>query len=159
MLESIAMVRLSDLPAPVAGFFANMPMPEFDSTPWAPPPSLADARVAIISTAGLHRSEDRKFRGGATDYRIIPADVDYADLAMSHVSVNFDRSGYQQDVNIAFPLEHLHMLAASGEIGSVAQCHYSFMGATEPLQFAETGAQVGKLLKDDGVTCALLVPI
>ena len=153
------MVRLSDLPAPIAGFFANMPMPEFDSTPWVAPPTPADARVAIISTAGLHRSEDRKFRGGATDYRIIPADVDYAGLVMSHVSVNFDRSGYQQDVNIAFPLEHLHTLAASGEIGSVAQWHYSFMGATDPVQFVETAAQVGKLLKDDGVTCALLVPI
>ena len=158
-------MRLSDLPPPVANFYANMPMPEFDSAPWATPPggarpgALADARVAIVSTAGLHRRDDRKFRGGATDYRIIPSDVDYADLAMSHVSVNFDRSGFQQDVNIAFPLEHLHALAKSGEIASVAQWHYSFMGATDPVQFEETGAQVAKLLQDDGVTCALLVPI
>ncbi len=153
------MVRLSDLPPPVAGFLANMPMPEFESTPWAAPPALSDARVAIVSTAGLHRSDDRKFRGGATDYRIIPADVDLDDLAMSHASVNFDRSGFQQDVNIAFPLEHLHTLAAAGEIGSVAQWHYSFMGATDPVQFVETAAQVGRLLKDDHVTCALLIPI
>ncbi len=153
------MVRLSDLPPPVAGFFANMPMPEFESTPWAKAPALADARVAIVSTAGLHRRDDRLFRGGANDYRIIPSDVDYADLAMSHVSVNFDRSGFQQDVNIAFPLERLHVLAEAGEIGSVAQWHYSFMGATEPEQFVETGAQVAKLLKDEGVTCALLIPI
>ncbi len=153
------MVRLSDLPPPVAGFFANMPMPEFESTPWAEAPALSDARVAIVSTAGLHRRDDRLFRGGASDYRIIPSDVDYADIAMSHVSVNFDRSGFQQDVNIAFPLEHLHALAEAGEIGSVAQWHYSFMGATDPAQFVETGAQVGKLLKDEGVTCALLIPI
>ncbi len=153
------MVRLSDLPPPVAAFFANMALPEFDADPWVAPPALAEARVGIVSTAGLHRREDRKFRGGATDYRIIPADVDYPDIAMSHVSVNFDRSGFQQDVNIAFPLEHLHTLAAAGEIGSVAQWHYSFMGATDPVQFVETGAQVGRLLKDDGVTCALLVPV
>ena len=153
------MVRLSDLPPPVAGFFANMPLPEFASDPWAAPPARSEARVAIVSTAGLHRREDRKFRGGASDYRIIPADVDYADIAMSHVSVNFDRSGFQQDVNIAFPLEHLHTLAAAGAIGSVAQWHYSFMGATDPAQFVETGAQVARLLKDDGVTCALLVPV
>ncbi len=153
------MVRLSDLSPPVAGFLANMPMPEFESTPWAEAPALSDARVAIVSTAGLHRRDDRKFRGGASDYRIIPGDIDYADLAMSHVSVNFDRSGFQQDVNIAFPLAHLHTLAEAGEIGSVAQWHYSFMGATPPEQFAETGPQVGRLLKDDGVTCALLIPI
>ena len=136
-----------------------MPMPEFESTPWVAPPPLRDAKVALVSTAGLHRRDDRKFRGGASDYRLIPSDVDYADLAMSHVSVNFDRSGYQQDVNIAFPLEHLHTLAANGEIGSVAQWHYSFMGATAPEQFAESGAEVGRLLKDDGVSAAVLIPI
>ena len=124
-----------------------------------PPPPLRDSKVAHLSTAGLHRRDDRKFRGGARDYRLIPSDVDYADLAMSHVSVNFDRSGYQQDVNIAFPLEHLHTLAANGEIGSVAQWHYSFMGATAPEQFAESGAEVGRLLKDDGVSAAVLIPI
>ena len=143
----------------MAGFLGNMPMPEFESTPWVAPPPLRDAKVALVSTAGLHRRDDRKFRGGATDYRLIPSDVDYADLAMSHVSVNFDRSGYQQDVNIAFPLEHLHTLAANGEIGSVAQWHYSFMGATAPEQFAESGAEVGRLLKDDGVSAAVLIPI
>ena len=153
------MVRLSDLPPPVADFLANMPMPEFASTPWAAPPPLRDARVAIVSTAGLHRRADRMFQGGANDYRIIPGDVDLADLAMSHVSVNFDRSGFQQDVNLVFPLDHLHALASAGEIASVAQWHYSFMGATEPTQFEETGAEVARLLKEDGVTCALLVPV
>ncbi len=134
-------------------------MPEFESTPWVTAPPLRDARVAIVSTAGLHRRDDRKFRGGASDYRLIPGDVDYADLAMSHVSVNFDRSGFQQDVNLAFPLERLHTLAANGEIGEVAQWHYSFMGATAPEQFLESGAEVGRLLKDDGVSAAVLIPI
>ena len=153
------MVRLSDLPAPAAGFLGNMPMPEFDSTPWAAPLVLSGARVAIVSTAGLHRRDDRKFKGGASDYRIIPADVDEADIAMSHVSVNFDRSGFQQDLNVVFPLQRLHTLAAAGEIGSVAQWHYSFMGASDPVLFEESVAQVAGLLKDDGVTCALLVPV
>ena len=140
-------------------FLGNLPMPEFESTPWVTAPPLRDARVAIVSTAGLHRRDDRKFRGGASDYRLIPGDVDYADLAMSHVSVNFDRSGFQQDVNLAFPLERLHTLAANGEIGEVAQWHYSFMGATAPEQFLESGAEVGRLLKDDGVSAAVLIPI
>ena len=153
------MVRLSDLPPAAAGFMAQMPMPEFESTPWAEAPALKDARVAIISTAGLHRRSDPKFKGGTTDYRIIPGDVDYADLMMSHVSVNFDRSGFQQDVNIAFPLEHLRGLAAAGEIASVAQWHYSFMGATDPVRFEDVGAQVAGLLKGDGVNVALLVPV
>ncbi len=153
------MVRLSDLPDAVAGFYNGMPMPEFESPAWAEPPALKDARVAIVSTAGLHRRDDRKFQGVSGEYRIIPGDLDKADLVMSHVSVNFDRSGFQQDANVAFPLEHLRTLADAGEIGSVAQSHYSFMGAAGPDALVETGAQVGKLLKDDGVTAALLIPV
>ena len=50
---------------------------------------------------------------------------------MSHISVNFDRSGFQQDLNVVFPVERLREMAADGEIGSVAD---SFMGATDPEQ-------------------------
>ncbi len=62
-------------------------------------------------------------------------------------------------MNIAFPPEHLHALAASGEIGGVSQWHYAFMGASAPEGFAESGAEVARLLKDDGVTAAVLIPI
>lgn len=153
------MVRLTDLPEAIASFYNQMPMPEFESPAWAQPRALTEARIALVSTAGLHRRDDHKFQGIAADYRIIPGDVDQADLAMSHISVNFDRSGFQTDVNVIFPLEHLRALEAAGEIGSVAQWHYSFMGAAGPDQLTETGAQVGKLLKDDGVTAALLIPV
>ncbi len=153
------MVRLSDLPEPVANFYQNMAMPEFGPTPWAAPPDVQGARIAIVSTAGLHRRDDTPFGPGDSSYRIITGDVDYADVIMRHQSVNFDRGAFQQDLNVAFPLEHLRTLAASGEIGSVAQWHYSFMGATDPTRYEETGAQVSKLLKDDGVDAALLIPI
>lgn len=78
---------------------------------------------------------------------------------MSHVSVNFDRSGFQQDPNLVFPLELLRKLEANGEIGSVANWHYSFMGATDPTRMNETAPQVARLLKEDGVTAAILIPV
>jgi D-proline reductase (dithiol) PrdB len=153
------MVRLSDLPPEYAETLRSLPLPEFDSTPWTPAPPLADARVAIVSTAGLHRAADPKFAGGSGDYRLLPDDLDYADLTMSHVSANFDRSGFQQDVNVVFPLELLHQLAAEGEVGSVARWHYSFMGATDPTRMAETAPKVARLLLEDGVTAAVLIPV
>jgi D-proline reductase (dithiol) PrdB len=153
------LVRLRDLPWHVAEGLLALPLPQFDSTPWAPPPPHGQARVAIISTAGLHRRSDPKFAGGATDYRIIPHDLDPAELTMSHVSINFDRSGFQQDVNVVFPLPLLRRLAAQGEVASLARWHYSFMGATDPTRLEETGTRVAHLLKEDGVNAVLLVPV
>ena len=153
------MVRLADLEEGFARTLREMPLPAFEKTPWAEPVPLPQARVAIVSTAGLHRRTDSVFGLGSSDYRLIPGDIDPADLVMSHVSVNFDRSGFQQDLNVVFPLSHLKELARLGEIGSVAAWHYSFMGATDPTRMAEHGAAVGKLLKADGVTAALLVPV
>lgn len=153
------MVRLIDLPPEYAAHLRSLEIPEYGPAPWAVAPALKQARVAIISTAGIHRSGDDKFRGGATDYRLIPGDLDYSELTMSHVSVNFDRSGFQQDVNVVFPLELLRTLEASGEIGSVAKWHYSFMGATDPTRLADTAPRVARLLKEDGVTAAILIPI
>jgi len=153
------MVRLADLPPEVAAGLLRLALPEFESTPWAPAPALSSARVAIVSTAGLHRRSDPKFAGGAGDYRLIPAAVDLAEIIMSHTSGNFDRSGFQQDLNVVFPLAHLQQLAAQGQIGSVADWHYSFMGATDPTRMVETGPQVGRLLYEDGVTAAILIPV
>ena len=136
-----------------------MELPSFSSTPWVVPPILTAARVAIVSTAGLHLRTDRKFGRGAADYRLIPGDADDGDLLMSHSSVNFDRSAFAQDVNVVFPLGLLRELAARREIGSVADWHYSFMGATDPSRMVETGPQVGRLLAQDNVSAALLVPV
>jgi D-proline reductase (dithiol) PrdB len=154
-----AMVRLSDLPAEYAESLRNLPMPDFGPTPWVAGPDLKSARVAIVTTAGLHRASDPKFAGGSADYRLLPADLDYSELAQSHVSINFDRSGFQQDVGVVLPLANLKEMAAAGEIGSVAQWHYSFMGATDPTRMVETAPQVARLLKEDGVNAVILVPV
>ena len=53
---------------------------------------------------------------------------------MSHTSVNFDRAGFAEDVNVVFPIDRFRELEASGTIGSMADVHYSFMGAyLEPM--------------------------
>ena len=117
-------------------------------------------RVAIVSTAGLHLRADRPFTFEPGDnYRIIPADTAANDLIMSHVSTNFDRSGFQQDWNIVFPLDRLHELCEGGHIGSIARFHYSFMGAMDPAGLEQSARNLAGLLKDDAVDAALLVPV
>ena len=62
----------------MADALRSLPMPEFESPAWVTPPALTEARIAIVSTAGLHRRSDTRFQLGAGDYRIIPGDVDPA---------------------------------------------------------------------------------
>ena len=131
----------------------------FAQTPWVKAPELKDARIAIVTTAAIHRIDDRPFIGHEGDYRIIPGDIDYTNLAMTHSSVNFDRSAYQQDVNVCFPLEHLQTLAVSQEIRSVADWHYSFMGSTAPDRMEPAATEVAKFLLGDNVNLVLLIPV
>jgi D-proline reductase (dithiol) PrdB len=131
----------------------------FDSTPFVTGPPLAECRVALISTAGLHRRGDRPFEAGSADYRLIPAGTPANELVMSHISTNFDRTGFQSDVNMVFPLDRLAEFAEHGIIGSLAEYHYSFMGATEPQDMKKTAFALAEIMKKDDVDAVLLVPV
>ena len=156
------MVRLSDLHPEEQEHMRERAaaLPEIPAGEWLVPVELTSARVAVVSTAGLHRRDDPPFTVGSLDYRILPGDVDWADVVSTHISTNFDRSAFQADPNIAFPLDRLRELAADGTIGSVAQWHYSFMGAMpRPDLYEQTAEEVGRLLAADEVDVALLVPV
>lgn len=160
------MARLEQLPESMSSHLRALDCPVFDTQPWGEGPPLDQRRVALISTAGLNRREDRPFtitvgELGAIpgDYRIIPGDIAANDLVMSHVSTNFDRTGFQQDWNVVFPLDRLRELAQRGVIGSVADYHYSFMGATDPRLMEPAARTLADLLKQDQVDAVLLVPV
>jgi D-proline reductase (dithiol) PrdB len=153
------MVRMIDIPEEGRSHIANLKCPVYEGDPFVAGPPLAERRVAIISTAGLQRRGDRPYAFDADDYRIIPGDTPAGDIVMSHISSNYDRSGFQQDFNIAFPLDRLREMAGDGEIGSVADYHYSFMGSTHPDQLEATTRHLAGLLKGDGVDAVVLIPV
>lgn len=153
------MARLDRMPEPMRSHLANLPCPSFKEYPWVAGPALECRRVSIISTAGLHRRNDRPFEGMTGDYRVIPGDISAKDLVMTHISTNFDRTGFQRDWNVVFPLDRLKELALEGIIGSAAACHYSFMGAADPAAMEPAARNLAALLKGDPVDAALLVPV
>ena len=153
------MVHLRELPEQLREALINQELPEFGDTPWINPKPLNECRVALVSTAGLHRREDPAFTPGAGDYRIIPDDYNMNDLVMSHLSTNFDRSGYYQDINTSFPIDRLRELVEEGTIGSVASRHYSFMGATPPTVMEPVARDLAGILKSDNVDAVALVPV
>ena len=153
------MARLDNIPEPERWHLLSVPCPTFKTNPWVIGPLLSKRRLALVSTAGLHCRADRPFEPGAADYRVIPADTKANDLIMTHISTNFDRTGFQQDINVVFPLDRLRELVARNIIGSLAHYHYSFMGATDPLQLEGTARNLARIMKNDGVNAALLVPV
>jgi D-proline reductase (dithiol) PrdB len=128
---------------------------------WINPPPLAACRVAIVTTAGIHRKGDIPFTEGPAqaDYRILPGDTPAADITMSHNSINYDRTGFQQDINVVFPIDRLRELAADKVIGSVADFHYSFMGALPAKALEPRGRALAGLLKQDKVDAVILTPV
>ena len=93
------MVDVSTLPDVMQKHLNNLDCPVFDAKPWVQGKALNERRVALVSSAGLHKRNDKHFVGGDASYRSIPGDVNPGDIIMSHVSVNFDRSAFQQDLN------------------------------------------------------------
>lgn len=153
------MARMEDLVESEQAHLRHLPLPSFESTPWIGGPALSERRVAIVTTAGLSLRGEKLFTRGSADYRVIPGDADTGDVLMNHVSVNFDRTGFQDDVNVVYPIERLKEMAAAGEIGSVADFHYSFMGATDTGEMESSARELAWMLKEDQVNAVILTPV
>ena len=113
------MVKLDDLSPGSVRHLLDKDCAEFETAPFVAGPPLRERRVAIVTTAGLHRRDDRNFDVSDLSYRVIPGDVRLDDLVMTQASVNFDRTGFQQDVNVVLPLDRLREMQMAGEIGEI----------------------------------------
>lgn len=153
------MVHLSEIPKEARDNLVNEELPEYQDTLCVSGPPLRERRIAILTTAGLHRREDKVFTPGVGEYRIIPEDANMNELVMSHVSTNFDRSGYLKDFNVVFPIERLRELEKKGVIGSVAQYHFAFMGATPPTAHQAVSKDLAGILKKDQVDGVMLAGV
>ena len=155
------MPRLDRLPEANRKSLLALPMQANATTPFVVPAKpLHHGRLAIVTTAGLHRRGDRPFGPGEQGYRVISGDTPTVDIVQSHTSLGFDRVPIMRDVNISFPIDRLRELVARGTLGGLAPSHYSFMGALRDVARvgAETGPEVGRRLRKEGVDLALITP-
>lgn len=151
------MARADDIPQPTRDHILALECPAFPDTPWVRTKPLKESRIAILTTAALHLKRERAFPTGTAEFRELPATI--TDPAISHISINFDRSGMQRDLNVAFPIDRLKELAADGVVGSVAETHYSTMGSTDPMLMEETADAIAALLNGQSVDALLLAPV
>ena len=153
------MARLEDIPRPTRTAVANIECPVFETTPFVTGKPLSQCRVAIVSSAALVRRGEAPFPFGSTEARFLPASLPADAILMSHVSINFDRHGFERDINVAYPLERLHALAAEGMIGGVAETHYTVMGSSDPAGMEAAADQIAGQLKQENVDAVLLTPV
>lgn len=125
------------LPRSIAAAYEATPVERADPIPFTPPRKpLAESRVALLTTAGIWNRDtddsfdyDRERREplwGDPTYRVLKPDLRQEQVGAGHLHLNND--DVLKDFNVALPLERLRELVESGEAGSLADAHYSFMG-------------------------------
>lgn len=132
--------------------------------PITPPPvwtpvtkELKDMTIALATASGVHLKSEKRFNfAGDFTYREIPGDAKVSDMMVSHGG--YDNADVNKDINCMFPIDRLRELAASGFIKGVAPMHFGFMGGGgDQSKFTEeTGPEIAKKLKDEGVDAVVL---
>lgn len=132
--------------------------------PITPPPvwtpvtkELKDMTVALATAAGVHHKDDKRFNlAGDFTYRIIRDTMPSDELMVSHGG--YDNGDVNKDINCMFPIDRLHELKKEGFIKNVAPVHIGFMGGGgDQDKFKnETGPEIAKILKEEGVDAVIL---
>ena len=151
------MTKISEMPVVGRDFISNLKLPSFEKWLGQTQPCQQKTSINCINRRNFKRN-DRPFSWLAKDHRVIHKTD--RDLVMTHVAVEFDRSAWQQDLNVIFPLDRLAEMEADHEIGSLADEHYSFMGAADPVTMEKSAREVAtRIQKDEGVDTVFLIPI
>ena len=140
-------------------FAASMPLPVFDVTSFSQPVSLSRAKIAIVTTAALHRLDEDGFELGDNDAHFEKLPRNARDLAIGHHSVNFDRGGFAADINVVYPIDRLEEMRGAKIIGDVAENHYAFAGNQSDTVSEirlDSGPMCAKAMLGEGVDVVLL---
>jgi len=146
--------------ADIKKMVGELPCPSFPDAAFTTPKPLSECRVAIVTSAALHHSDDDGFAAQDSSFRQLEASR--RDVQLGHWSPNFDRSGFAHDINVVYPLDRLQELAAQGVIGAVAPRHLSFAGNQDETMTSiqlDSGPAAAQMLIDDEVDVVVLTPV
>ena len=151
-IELVSAVTRSLPPLPIA----DMGPPVL--TPLRKP--LREARVMIITSAGVHRKGDPPFSPtNDMTFRRLPQAMEPSQLLPSHPTP-VRRPG-EEDINVVYPYQRLAELAKEGFIGGVTEYHLSMLGAIKRLRelVTEMAPQMAAAAKSAAADVVLHVPL
>lgn len=159
------MARMQELDPELRAFLQMYKWHQLDLIPWARMPRpLTEARVGLVVTACMTTDDQPPFDaekpGNDPSLRIIPSEMNPAELVNTYPGQNFDHAGLQADANLLIPLDRLREMEASGEIGEFAPEVVSLCGHLPKPKalIEETAPEVARIFLEDGVRAAILVP-
>lgn len=129
---------------------------------------LRECTVALVSTAGIARHDDRPFDQdgerrdpwwGDPTFRKLPFGTTERDIRVYHLHID-PRFG-EADLDVLLPMRRLAELASEGVVGRAAPTHYSFMGYlldTTELERKSAPAMAESMLAEH-VDAVVLVPV
>jgi D-proline reductase (dithiol) PrdB len=136
--------------------------------PWTPlTKPLSGCKVALVSTAGVARRDDRPFDQegerrnpwwGDPSYRRISLGTTEQQVKLYHMHID-TRFG-EQDLDVVLPMRRLLELAEEGAVGRAAETHYSIMGyqLRPGVLENETAPAIARDMKAQGIDAAALIP-
>ena len=122
---------------------------------------LQRASIALVTAAGVHLRAQEPFNIadelGDLTYRVLPADVDAAELMVTHH--HYDHTDADVDINVVFPVDALRELVAEGFVGAVARKHVGYMGYTMQLKamYEGTAPQIANEIDRGGRADAVIL--
>ena len=126
--------------------------------PWAPlGKPIRECRVALVSSGGFYAKGQPPFVENDASFRLVPAETAREDLRIYHHGYRDDDA--DRDPNCVFPIERLRELAATGEIGSVAEAAVSFVTFYSARRDVERATRIAAALRRMEVDAALCVPV
>lgn len=128
---------------------------------------LRECTVALVTSAGVARNDDRPFDQegerrnpwwGDPSFRTIPLGTTEKEVRLYHLHID-PRFG-EADLDVVLPMRRLAELEAEGFVGRAAPTHYSTMGyILDPKEHLETTAPaIAERMHAERVDAAALVP-
>ncbi len=153
------MARMEDIYQPTRDNIVAAECPVIEGEPFVEGPPLSERKIAILSSAALYPRGGNPILHNSGDYLELPASLPNRDILMSHVSINFDRSGWQRDINVVYPIDRMRELADEGVIGGISDVNFTVLGATEPTKMLDSVESIAATVKRDRIDSILLCPV
>jgi D-proline reductase (dithiol) PrdB len=157
------------LPRSLAGLYQEWPMKRIEPVPFTPVSRpLSEIKLGLVTTAGVYVEgqdegfdvdrERREPTWGDPSYREIPRSVERRGIGASHLHVNNDP--VRRDLNVVLPLDHAESAVAVGQLGALADTHYSLLGYQLDMTTweTETAPRVAEGLVSQAVDAAVITP-